>query len=102
MNFDELTMAVLDDEVREREPRLFAIYGVYRTRLDEHDDGSFLAYGMEFDEPPLAISWEGGSTRRSDSVASMLRRLRARAEVKLVWLHDPGKPEQADYDLAAE
>lgn len=100
MNFDELTMAVLADEVREREPKLFAVYGVYRTRLDEYDDGSFLAYGMEFAEPPLAISWEDGSTRRSDSVAAMLSRMSRRAEVRLVWLHEPDRPEQDDYDLA--
>lgn len=102
MDFDELTLAVLDDEVRAREPRMFALYGVYRTYSDEGDGGSFLAYGMEFDEPPLAITWEDGLTTRSDSVAAILARLRRRAEVRLVWLHKPDRPDQGNFDLASD
>ncbi|MFD9895816.1 hypothetical protein ACFWY9_41265 [Amycolatopsis sp. NPDC059027] len=100
MDVNELMLTVLDDEARESAPRLFALYGVYRERLGEDDDGAFLAFGMEFAEPRKAIMWEPGMTWHSDSAASILKRYRKTAEARLVWLNEPECRAMNDYELA--
>ncbi|GAA4544795.1 hypothetical protein [Amycolatopsis samaneae] len=100
MDENELTLAVLDDEAREYAPRLFALYGVYRERLDDEDNGAFLAYGIEFGEPREAVMWEPGMTWRSHSADGILKRHLGFADARLVWLDEPESRAADDYELA--
>lgn len=100
METDERLLALLDAEAWEGRPRVFALYGVYRHKVGTADDGAFLAYGMEFDDPPKAIMWEPGTTWYAESAAGILDQHHGIAEARLVWLEDPDEPTRDDYDLA--
>jgi hypothetical protein len=100
VEYSELMLSVLENEVQERAPRLFAVYGVYRKKVDEDDDRLFLGYGVEYEEPRKAVMWEDGMTTRSDSAEAILRRRSRLADARLVWLYEPERPAQEDYDLA--
>jgi hypothetical protein len=64
VEYSELMLSVLEAEVQDRAPNLFALYGV------------------------------------SDSAEAIFRRRSRFADARLVWLYEPERPEQEDYDLA--
>ncbi|MEV0679897.1 hypothetical protein AB0I60_25560 [Actinosynnema sp. NPDC050436] len=74
----------LEHEARTCRPRLFALVGV-SARQD--DDPGFVAWGLEFEEPPGAVLWsEGGGTWQSTSAQALLTRHRPLGDTRLVWL----------------
>jgi hypothetical protein len=99
MTPDEDTLAELGEEARLDAPRLFALYGVYRHRMSEEDDGGYLGWGMEFAEPRRAVMWEpDGSTWISESAESILSTHSRLGQARLVWLTD--WPNSGEYELA--
>jgi hypothetical protein len=100
MTSDEVTLAELDEEARLDAPRLFALYGVYRHRMSDEDDGGYVGWGIEFAEPRRAVMWEAdGSTFVSGSAEQLLRTHNRLGQAKLVWLTE-WPDNSGEYELA--
>ncbi|MGQ0841483.1 hypothetical protein [Actinokineospora sp.] len=90
MTSDERTMESLHEAALHAAPRLFALYGLYSYRFGADDDGVFLGWGMEFDEPAKAIMWDpDGSTFISGSADQLLSTHNRLGDAHLVWLTGP-------------
>ncbi|MDQ3577480.1 MAG: hypothetical protein M3443_07740 [Actinomycetota bacterium] len=97
---DDVTLSLLDHTARRDAPRLFALYGVFRSRHGPNDDGAFLGWGMEFAEQAAAIMWEpDGGTYVSDSAENILRTHNEIGDARLVWIDD--RPTALESDQTA-
>jgi hypothetical protein len=101
MTPDEVTLAELDEGARLDAPRMFALYGIFRHRMSDEDDGGYLGWGMEFADPPRAVMLEpNGSTFIAGSAEEILRTHDRLGQARLVWLTEgPDGPNLGDYEL---
>jgi len=77
-------LAELEHDARTSRPRLFALVGVSGRQAD---DPGFVAWGLEFEDPPSAVLWfEDGGTWLSSSAHALLARHRLLGAARLVRL----------------
>ncbi|MBP2323649.1 hypothetical protein JOF56_004034 [Kibdelosporangium banguiense] len=85
MTLAEVVLQGLADEAKATAPRLFAICGVRHDKICDGD--TFIAWGIEFDDPPGAVLWYcDGTTFGSDSASQALRSHQIGADARLIWL----------------
>ncbi|MFC0109128.1 hypothetical protein [Kibdelosporangium aridum] len=76
----------LADRARETAPRTFCVYGVRHDRMGDESD-TFMAWGLEFSNPPRAVLLHrDGTVWMSDSATRALNSHQIGAEARLLWL----------------
>jgi hypothetical protein len=85
---DEEILEALAEEATALQPRLFAVYGLFREISDSTPTAPYLGWGMDFGPDTGALYWDPNdhSTHHSQSAEQILQFHQHIGTARLVWL----------------
>src|SRR5579883_1656680 len=86
----EQWLARLEADAEYFQPRLFAVYGIYKAISSTFPEQPFLGWGVDFGDNNGALFWrpDESSTHHSDSAARVLQFYQRIGDARLKWLDE--------------